>query len=285
MKNIKYLFTMLLAFSLITSCDQDSELIEFDTVNGQTLAQFNSSSLVLATPEEGFTVDVEILVTTQSPSDRSITIEIDASSTATTDQYNISNLTIPAGTFIGTMIVSANFNALPEVGSSFLTVNLLDIENSDAVIEKGSVTFEFFRKCPLVLSEFAGTYSGTGSWSEVFGYTTEIVTFVDSNGDLWMDGIAVQWIQGWWGEPIVSSTPVKVDVLDAETGEFEILDQPYVETTFNGVPQTPYNVFATGTFLNTCEKTLEIFPILNQGGFLIDGTAWSVAFKETIKLD
>ena len=47
------------------------------------------------------------------------------------------------------------------------------------------------------LSEFVGTWSGQGSWYEHFGYTSEIETSLDANGDLFVTGIAFQWMEGW----------------------------------------------------------------------------------------
>ncbi|HEA31128.1 MAG TPA: hypothetical protein ENH91_14240, partial [Leeuwenhoekiella sp.] len=72
----------------LASCAEE-ELPIFDTENGQTLAQFTTTNLSLATPEEGTSSEVTVFVTTKSASDRMINVEVDPSSTATTSQYAI----------------------------------------------------------------------------------------------------------------------------------------------------------------------------------------------------
>jgi len=134
------------------------------------------------------------------------------------------------------------------------------------------------------LSGFVGTWSGTGSWSEIFGYTTEIVTTLDADGELWMTGIAFQWFEGWWGEVIVTNSPVKLDVELCED-TFVIEDQFYIESTWNGSPQPTYNLSGSGTIgLVGGVPTIEILPIFNQGGNF-DGTNFGgPPFKENITL-
>jgi hypothetical protein len=286
MKKLSYkISTFLVGLLFIVSC-ADNDIPIYDTVNGQTLAQFSLTSAVLGTPEEGASVDVGVTVTTKTDSERTITVAADASSTATPDQYTISNLVIPAGSYTGTITITSNFDAIPESGTSVLVLNLTDVSGSnDIVFANSTLNVEFFRKCPIVLADFVGTWSGTGSWSEIFGYTSEIVTTLDSEGNLLMNGIAFQWFQGWWGEVIITNEPVKVDV-NLETGEFVIEDQFYITSTFNGAPQPTYNLSATGTFLNPCEKTMEIFPTFNQEGFVFSGPEFGgPPFLETVALD
>jgi hypothetical protein len=286
MKKLSYkISTFLVGILFMVSC-ADNDIPIYDTVNGQTLAQFSLTSAVLGTPEEGASVDVDVTVTTKTDSERTITVAADPSSTATPDQYEISNLVIPAGSYTGTITITSNFNAIPESGTSVLVLNLTDVSGSnDIVFANSTLNVEFFRKCPIVLADFVGTWSGTGSWSEIFGYTSEIVTTLDSDGNLLMNGIAFQWFQGWWGEVIITNEPVKVDV-NLETGEFVIEDQFYITSTYNGAPQPTYNLSATGTFLNPCEKTMEIFPTFNQEGFVFSGPEFGgPPFLETVALD
>lgn len=280
-KYISLLFVTLLAF---TSCEED--LVVFDSETGQTLAQFSQSSATLATPEAGASATVKVLVSTSTETERTIVVEVDPSSTATADQYALSNLVIPAGSFEGSFVISSNFNALPEQGSSNLVLNLKDVTNSNNIaIENGVLTVEFFRKCPIVLADFVGTWSGTGQWNSIFGYTSEIETSLNTEGELMMNGIGFQWFQGWWGEVIVTNEAVKVDV-DLETGVFVIEDQFYITSTYNGAAQPSYNISATGTFLNPCEKTMEIFPIWNQEGSIYNGENFGgPLFVERVQLD
>jgi len=284
MKNIIYKGVFLLSvLFLVTSCEQN-EIPQIDA-NGPTLAQFSSTSAVLATPEEGASTQVEVVLTTKSSTDRVINFEVDPSSTATSDQYTVGQLIVPANSYIGTLDVSGNFNALPESGSRNLILNLTGVDgNSDIFLANSTLNIEFFRKCAIVLEDFVGTWSGTGSWSESDGYTTEVVTTIDENGDLYINGLAFQWFTGWWGEVIVTNDPVKLNV-DEETGALTIDEQFYITSSYNGAVQDPYNLKATGMVLNSCNKTIQIYPVFVQGGNAIDGTAWGDRFVETITLD
>jgi hypothetical protein len=282
-KSIKIIASLVMTVFLFAACSKNVQPI-FDADNGQTLILLTASSATAPTPEVGVTTtEITVQVSTRSTSARTISIAIDPSSTATSDQYSISGLSIPAGEFSGTIVVTSNYDALPIEGSKFLKFSIVSV-GSSTLVENGDFSLELFRKCPIVLSEFVGTWSGTGSWSEYFGYTTEIVTTMDGNGDLWMNGMTFQWFQGWWGEVIVTNNPVKV-TMNIETEEFVIEEQPYITSTWNGSPQPAYNVKATGKVLNACQKTMVVYPVLVQNGGPIDGTAWAGPFKETIKLD
>ena len=84
----------------------------------------------MPTPAEGASITVDVFVTTKTDSERTISVEVDPSSTATADQYSISGLTIPAGAFGSTLTITSNFDALPEVGRANLVLNLVDVSGS-----------------------------------------------------------------------------------------------------------------------------------------------------------
>jgi len=282
MKNILkflFVFALLMTFS---SCDQDPEI--FDAVNGQTLAQFSLSSSALPTPETGASTSVDVLVTTVSTSSRSISLEVNSASTATSDMYSLSSLEIPANSHIGTITITSNFNALPESGSVVLVLDLVGVGTGVSLVENNTFSVEMFRKCPIVLEDLVGTWSGDGSWSVYFGYPSEIVTAIDGSGNLTMNGLAFGWFQGWWGEVIVDNSPLIV-TMDTESGDFTIEEQYYISSTWNGNPQPTYNMIATGKILNSCERTMEVSPVFIQAGSPIDGTAWGVPFYENVQLD
>jgi len=287
---IKYL-SFIVGLLFITSCDKNDELLVFDNVNGQTHIQLTENTATLATPSTGLSVQIEVQVSTISESARTISIQIqeddldnDILTTATTDQYTLSDITIPANSYSGTLTITSNYDAIPEEGSTYLFLELVSINSGVFTLEKEDLKIEFFRKCPIVLEDFVGTWSGTGSWSEHFDYSTRVETFINSEGEMMINGLALDWVEGWWGEIITTNKPVRIDI-DVETGAFTIEEQPYITTTYNGSPQAPYSIKATGTILNPCQKTMKINPVLVQGGNDIDGTTWGSIFLETIKLD
>lgn len=283
MKNsiFKLLFLVSLPLTFI-SCEEELEV--YDVENGQTLAQFSQASASLPTPEAGASTTLDVLVTTVSSADRAIEVSVDESSTATTDQYVLSDLVIPANSYVGTITITGNFDAIPETGSSNLVLNLESIANGETLVEKGTYTLELFRKCGIVLSDFVGTWTGDGAWGNTsLGYETEVVTFLNEDGELMINGLAFGWFQDWWGEVIVTNDPVKMDV-DLETGEITIAEQFYITSTYNGDPQPSYNLKGTGMVLNACLKTMQIKPVFVQGGTAIDGTTWGPVFVENISL-
>ena len=161
-KSIIALFILLGLFA----CEEE-ELIIFDVDNGQTLAQFSFTSALMGTAAEGATLDVEVTVTTRSDSERTISIQVDPSSTASSDQYTISNAIIPAGAFVGSFTISSNFDALPDEGNTLLVLNITDVSNSNNVIfENAQLSITLFRECPIL----------GGDW---------VIEMGDSYGDGW----------------------------------------------------------------------------------------------------
>ena len=212
----------MLSFIALVGCED--ERVIFDT--NQTLVSLTSSNALLATPEEGLTVDFIVNISVKSDANRAIQIEIDPSSTATSNQYTISDLIIPAGSFSGTIKVTSNFDALPDMGSSFLTVNITGIENTNE-IAFGTKTFnlELFRLCPVP----AGDY---------------ILDLVDSFGDGWdgaqmrvtIDGVSTDFTASGTGTIHTVNVPDGTETLMFEylPGNFES-EHSYTITSPNGI--------------------------------------------------
>ncbi len=193
MKKYVKIFSLLIAFSVVlSSCDKNDELIVFDVDNGQTLTQFDKTSGTMPTPSEGVTTyEATVLVTTVSSSDREISIMVDDSveNAASSDQFTLSRIIIPANSYLGTLTVTSNYDALPEEGSRFLVIKINGVQNTtDMAFEKEVLTLELFRKCPVV----AGTYT---------------IYMQDSYGDGWqgqkitvtIDGASSDYfLLNWW---------------------------------------------------------------------------------------
>ena len=269
---------LLLGVVILSSCE-DNDIATIGE-NEPTLAQFSNTSLTLATPEEGITREVDVILSSTSSQDRSINVEVDTASTATPDQYEISDVVIPAGSYRGTMTISGDFDAIPESGSSDLILNITDVEGEEAIIENGTLNVEFFRRCAITLDQLVGTWSGTTAW----GYPTEVETWINEDGELMMNGLTFGWFQDYWDEVIITNTPVRVDV-DLETFEITIPEQPYLTSTWGGDPQDPYSIRASGEIVNSCERIIEIRPVLVQDGAGIDGSSDGPAFVERIQLE
>ena len=151
--------------------------------------------------------------------------------------------------------------------------------NSYSIAEVG-------KKNSIDLNDVVGTWSGQASWFDIFGYTSEVITSMDVNGDLLINGLAFQWFKGWWDEVIISNTPVKITFNDGCTDDFIIEEQPYIVSTWNGSPQPAYNLSGSGTLEKTATGfRMIVFPILHQSSSMIDGNNWGVQFVEVLTLD
>lgn len=139
---------------LFTSCEENENPI-FDNINGQTLAQLSASAGALATPAEGASMTVNVLVTTVSNVDREISFVTSENNTATAGQYQLSGLVIPAGEYVGTVTIASVFAGLPDQGSVYLDLNLTGVGGADTYVENGNIRVEMFKKCDIP----AGNYT------------------------------------------------------------------------------------------------------------------------------
>lgn len=188
MKTNKILLLLtVIATSLFMGCSQE-ENVQFDAVNGQTLANFIGSSATQPVIVEGTaSTDVTIEVTTKSDVDRTIEVVPTAESTATSNQYTISNLVIPAGAYAGTFTVTGNYDNIPEGGNFELELQLSGLSGGAFVSSNDTFKITLFRFCPVQI----GTYVIDMQDSYGDGWQTNgpgdggngiIVTLVDASG-------------------------------------------------------------------------------------------------------
>lgn len=171
MKKIIFRTLLLVAFISLSSCEENENPV-FDNVNGQTMLRFVTSSATLPVEPTGVTSqDIEVHVTTVSDSDRTVTLEVDASSTATTDQYTINDIVIPAGQYSGTGSIIGNYANLPSSGSVALVVKMTGVSGGTSTQENATYTLTLERFCPLVIADFYGTYNQARSFNN-FGNET-----------------------------------------------------------------------------------------------------------------
>ncbi|MDC6384884.1 hypothetical protein D2V93_15125 [Flagellimonas taeanensis] len=174
MKNNKYrkigiLFAIVAL--VISSCEE--ERIVYDPVSGQTLASFNTSSVNLGVPVEGASAEVIVTASTESDVERTISVEVDPASTATPDQYTISNSGISAGEFAGVITVQGNFDALPEEGTTKLILNLTDVSNSnDLTFGNKTLAVTLFRQCDSAPTPGIWTINMEDSYGDGWQTTT-----------------------------------------------------------------------------------------------------------------
>lgn len=160
MKNIYRFLALTLTMTIFYSCEED--LVIYDVDNGQSVTTLASSEATLPVPAEGATYDLVVEVTTRSDVDRTISYSVDPESTADASEYTISDLIVPAGEFVGNISITGNFDAIPDLTTTELILNLDGLDG--AVLgdeDRLSFTLSMFKQCP---SDLVGTYivSSTG---------------------------------------------------------------------------------------------------------------------------
>ncbi|MDI1257294.1 MAG: hypothetical protein PSV16_14465 [Flavobacterium sp.] len=163
MKNIYRLGFMLLLVAGVVSCEEDKVI--YDVNGGVESYQFADATSDLPLLPGGVvsTATVEVQVTTKSDAVRTFPVLIGAESTATAAQYSIdaASLVIPAGSFIGEIKITGNFDAVPD-GATETLVLMLD-ETAGLKVMDGNNTHvvNIFRSCP---TDLAGNYSVTTTY-------------------------------------------------------------------------------------------------------------------------
>lgn len=173
MKNsiYKILFLVFLPLAFV-GCEEELEV--YDVENGESVAAFNSTSSSFAVDDSGESVTfVEVGVTAKSSSDRTFSVTVDESSTVDPSAYQISDLVIPAGEFVGNVKITGVFENLPETGTAALVLNLTEITGGTVADYRQQHTVTMFRFCPFQGdADFLGDYQLTVLSPGIFGVDT-----------------------------------------------------------------------------------------------------------------
>ncbi|MBC2839669.1 hypothetical protein [Robiginitalea sp. SC105] len=214
----KYVVSAICLLLTAVSCEED--LVVYDVTNGQTLAKFSTTSANLGVPIGGSSIEIFVEVTTQSENPRSFTLAIDPSSTATSDQYSIKEAGIPSGSFRGSITITGNFEALPDVGATTLVLILADVSDSNNLtIPESTLTISLFRECDPAPTP--------GLWS---------VTMRDSFGDGWQTSTGS-------GGPGLTCTLNTGEVFEFglcspyEPQSYDCISEPYVGSATFSIPE------------------------------------------------
>lgn len=144
MKKIK-IAILSLALVVFFGCDQEDNI---NTIydGSQVGVGFITTTSSVVIPEEGTVATVMVQSTTTSTETRSYNVSVDEASTGSSADYSIGTLTIPAGSYDGTLDVTfGNFDNLPEAVSFELILNL-DLPEGVSVVGSESTTFNYLKK-------------------------------------------------------------------------------------------------------------------------------------------
>jgi len=254
MKTIKYLIIFTLSLFVMNSCEEEGVATsDIDYVAFET----NPLKLVV-NKNESNNIDVSLYTTKTFGSERTINIYVDLDqTTADAAAYTVpTSVTIPANTNVGTFNINVNDTNLSESGE----VLVINFEMEEGVYTSAEFSLDIALFCPVNLDDFVGVYEGETPYGP-----TQIVTSLNANGQLEITGMSVAWMTGFWGEVITDQTTLLMDV-DIATGNFTIAQAYYMQTTYGGDVQAPYDLVATGN-LNACALSMSINVNLIQDGF------------------
>lgn len=156
MKNrvIGFFAVVLVAFGL-GGCQEDSALLPANT---QELYQFRTSRTEFAVTPSTQVLKVPFGVTNISSEDRTIPLIVDATSTATAEQYSVpASVVIPAGQTNVDIPVTVNFDVLPADGQEFSLIIRIDTEVYQTLEDRSFHKIDFFRYCGT--ESLAGVHS------------------------------------------------------------------------------------------------------------------------------
>jgi len=157
MKNL-YILALIIFASLTTvSCEEDPQTLDVNDPSNSVIGFVTTSANLSVLEGTGSgTVDAEVGVSTVSNVDRSFNVTVNtAASTATADTYSVpSTVTIPAGSYIGTLTITGNEtpNLTPTAASL-----VVEITSEDAFVTD-ALTVSLFRVCPIPSTYLVGDY-------------------------------------------------------------------------------------------------------------------------------
>lgn len=253
MKNINnYFFAIaLLAISItITSCSEDevgAKSIKFASTEFSTSESDGAVTL-------GFQLD--------NPATADVTVELNVSGTATSGQdFDLEEdaIVIHKGETNGSFTLDVKKDILFE-GDETIEVKFVSITGITAPTDSYVVTIED-DDCEF---DWIGELGGTDVDLDKEETTYDAdVTIAQVEGGYTIDGLNVGFMEGWWGETVISSNPVSFTV-DSD-GNITIPLQHIFTTLYKGT-EYPYDIEGTGR-LNTCDGSISLDYEMIQDGF------------------
>lgn len=140
-------FIKVLVIGLLMSSCGEFEPVIYDPSSDQTGIGFTTAVTDIVVPQEGTTVTVSVQATNTTSNARSFDVAVDTeSSNGSSADYTIGSITIPAGSFEGTLEVTfGNFDNLPDLVTNILVLNL-DLPSGVAVVGSDSTTFRYVKE-------------------------------------------------------------------------------------------------------------------------------------------
>jgi len=169
MKKLNYLIALVFTAGLFVGCEEDSTYR--DAYVGADVVYFSDSEVNFFVKNNSSTTNIKVVTTNASSADRTFDVEVDASSTASNEYTLASNsVTIPAGSYEGTLTINGNFDNASQDGTK-LIINLTSgVPEIDNMGSNTSITVNIYKLCE---SNLAGNYTMTTT----FGYHDYLPSF------------------------------------------------------------------------------------------------------------
>jgi len=203
MKKILILLLVITSGLILTSCEPQENVI-FDS-SGQVMSQFVGSSDVQPVVVEGTaSTSIKVQVTNVSNSDRAIQVAAGENSTATPNQYVISDLVIPAGEYEGTLNIAGVYDNIPTGDEFVLELKLVGVEGGD-VVSNDTFNLTFFRFCPVQIGDYTiqmhDSYGDGWQTTNGDGGDPMTATLIDASGNETVIefGLCSPYGDGWLG--------------------------------------------------------------------------------------
>lgn len=265
MKNIiKILFVFIASGALLVSCYDDvetnfDELTKDPDPNATYYLQFvdAAQSLETGVSESGGLVDIETTIAVSlmgmpASEDIKVDLTVDPSSTMESNMYTMSSqsITIPAGKTSGSINLVTIAEEMPVGEELNLIINMDAGEHNSPNSNGTKIDYNLLRInfCPL--ADLTGDLAGTWNGDDAF-YSSLITAEVASATELTMFGMSKEFIEGWWGEPIIEGGTCKMVVKG--NGIVDIPRQYIYTTTYGGAPYR-YEIEGAGKWDNCGDK-------------------------------
>ena len=200
MKKLNYLIALVFTAGLFVSCEEDSTYM--DAYVGSDVMYFTSSSTNFFITSNSSTLNIKVVTTSTSSSDRSFEIEVDEENSTSSNDYvlNSNSFTIPANSYEGMIELGGNFDNASEDGTKLIIKLKSGVDVVDNMGSNTSIEVNIYKLCE---SNLAGEYTMTTT----YGYHDFLPNFNPNTIDVELEALTENTYEvlgdftgGLWGD-------------------------------------------------------------------------------------
>lgn len=161
MNNIRLLLALFITTSFLVSCEEEAYR---DAYTGSEVIYFEKSTADFFVKNNTSTVDIKVISTTKSSSDRTFEVEIDTENSTSSGDASLADnsFTIPANSYEGIITLNGNFDNADEDGTKLVLNLKAGTSAVDNMSATGlSITVNVYKLC---VSNLAGEYTMTTTY-------------------------------------------------------------------------------------------------------------------------